>query len=212
MPVCREKQEEELFCKIDRNHTGAIDHWEFLPYMAVRFLSRRSSKELLNLLTPKEILNFKEFFKEQDKENIGCITRSLAKRAYINWYKSKVKHSPSNYIDYEWYGGLKENPLLQSLRKALSINEPEDGETVGQDKDTSNIEWIDYLKQCCIHILAARENTGSQKPLIPPMPSVLYANDAESKNIKNKGKDDFMRMCQEAMELTHLLNKKGFRS
>jgi len=51
MPSFREKQELELFSKIDRDHTGTIDYWEFLPHVAVRYLGRRSSLEILDLLT-----------------------------------------------------------------------------------------------------------------------------------------------------------------
>lgn len=209
MPVFREIQEEELFSKIDRNDTGTIDYWEFLPYMAIRFLSRRSSVDLLNLTTPKEIANFKEFFKEIDTDNKGCVPQSLAKQAYINWYKSKVKQSPSNYIDHEWYGGLKENPLMQSLRKSLSLKEMPQEEN---SEILSFIEWTYYLKQCSLHILSARENTVSQKPLIPAMPSILFAKEKEEeKSQSDQVHDDFLRLCNDAMEFTSVLEKKGFK-
>ena len=201
MPDFREQQEKELFLKIDRNHTGMIDYWEFLPYMAVRYLSRRSTKDLLNLLTPKEIATFKEFYKELDIEKSGVIQSSLAKQAYIEWYKSKVKDNPANYIDYQWYGGLKENPLLQSLKQSLSLTESRQDEV-----ETSTVDWKEYLKHCVLNILAARENTVSQKPLIPSMPSILFTS-----RDKDSDEDDFLKLCRETLEWTNYLAKKGFK-
>ena len=200
MPKFREKQEMELFSKIDRDHTGTIDYWEFLPHMAVRYLSRRSSTEILCLLTPKEVSRFKDYFSYYDPNDCGEIVQNNAKEAYIKWYKSKVKECGKNYVDFEWYGGLKENHLLQALRETLSLQPIQ-----LEPKEQTMIPWNDYLKQCALHIISARANTGEQKPLIPPMPSILYAIGGLSHIT-----DDFLRLCEEAKKWTNYLEKKGF--
>lgn len=200
MPKFREKQEMELFSKIDRDHTGTIDYWEFLPHMAVRYLSRRSSMEILALLTSKEVAKFKEFFSDYDADGSGEIPQCKAKEAYIKWYRSKVKESGTNYVDFEWYGGLKENHLLQALRETLCLQP-----VPTEPKEQTMISWNDYLKQCTLHIISARENTGAQKPLIPPMPTILFT-DGLSSHIN----DDFLRLCEEAKKWTNYLEKKGF--
>lgn len=201
MPSFREKQELELFSKIDRDHTGTIDYWEFLPHVAVRYLGRRSSLEILDLLSPKEVAQFKDLFARFDIENEGIIPQCKAREAYVTWYKNKVKGCTKNYVNYDWYGGLKENTLLKTLKETLS-SEP--ATTIPNDQVF--IKWEDYLSQCSLHILSARANTGEQKPLIPPMPSFLYATGGCSNE-----DDDFLKLCEEAKKWTNYLEKKGFK-
>ena len=100
MTVPREEQEREMFHGIDQDNSGFIDRWEFYPYMAIRYLNRRTSSEIIGMLTPREVDCFREFFKSMDVENVGAVRQSDARRAYVQWYTSKA--CQDMYVDYTW--------------------------------------------------------------------------------------------------------------
>lgn len=174
MTVAREQQERELFEAIDIDNSGYIDRWEFLPYMAIRYLSRRKPTEIIGLLTPREVDTFRYYFRDIDPKLSGRVTQFDARQAYVKWYKSKVKPTQDQYVDYTWYGGPKENTILVTMKLNMSVNKssPKNG------ANQVTITWEQYLKICALHLMSARINTVSKRPKIPPMPIYLYSQSA----------------------------------
>ena len=169
MTVAREEQERELFQAIDQDNSGYIDRWEFLPYMAIRYISRRKSSEVIGLLTPREVDSFRDYFKSMDTTLQGFVSQFDARQAYVKWYKSKIKPCQDKYVDYTWYGGPKENTILIALKLNMYAD---------KEKVELTITWEQYLKICALHIMSARINTVSNRPKVPPMPIYLYSQSA----------------------------------
>ena len=196
MPNVRKLIDVETFSKIDQNGTGYIERWVFMSYMALRYLSRCSPASIIKLLTIHEVKCFREYFKQYEEEP-GRITQNHARKAYIDWYRSKIKPSKEHYVDWKWYGGLKENHFLEMLKSSImGINE--------EAEKTNYISWSEYLKHCSLHILAARVNTVDEKPIIPPMPNILYANTDENDGNNN---EHFLPLCKDASERNNYLTK-----
>ena len=83
MIEARVEQEREEFNVIDHDNSGFIERWEFNPYMAIRYLSRRQPMEIVNMLTPHEVDYLRSYFKRVDTSNRGaisqvCFTSTLA--------------------------------------------------------------------------------------------------------------------------------------
>ena len=175
MTSARLEQEKEMFYAIDQDNSGYIDRWEFYPYMAIRYLSRRKSLEIIDMLTPHEVDNFRGYFRQMDSINKGSITQSDARRAYVKWYLSNVRSGEDKYVDYTWYGGPKENTLLMRLKSKMAVVNSFDKVIAEQE---IMITWEQFLRICALHVLSARVNTVSKRPKIPPMPIYLYSQSA----------------------------------
>ena len=176
MTSARLEQEKEMFYAIDQDNSGFIDRWEFYPYMAIRYLSRRKSLEIINMLTPYEVDNFRSYFREKDLNNCGSINQVDARQAYVKWYLSNIRSGDDKYVDYTWYGGPKENTLLMRLKSKMAVmNSLQDN---SEEKNTVMITWEQFLRICALHVLSARINSATKRPKIPPMPIYLYSESA----------------------------------
>ena len=75
MTSARLAEEKDIFYAIDQDNYGFIGRWEFYTYMAIRYLSRRKTLDIIKMLTPHELDNFRSYFREQDTKSRGSITQ-----------------------------------------------------------------------------------------------------------------------------------------
>lgn len=162
LPPVREQLERDLFRKLVKNEhgTGFLGWYEFIPHQAIRCMFKTPQRQLFRQLTPRELHTFKQHFRNQDPKETGEVQVPQAQKAFIDWYKSRVKPSDT-FIDSSWYGG---NLRSNSYRDTV-------GGRVKEPTHQPKVTWDEYISYCLLHVLSARPNTLSNRPLIPLMPN-----------------------------------------
>ena len=111
MPEDEREFEKVQFRILDADHSGTIDYWEFLKHEAVKLLGRRSQvrclgflfcrslvdmekvkvfsclqNELVQLLTPSEVVSARQVYDHMDKDKDGRVSEMEARLIYHSWY------------------------------------------------------------------------------------------------------------------------------
>jgi len=182
-PPIREQLERDMFRKLVKNETGAgyLGWYEFIPHRAIRCMFKTPQRQLFRQLTPREVNAFRKHFRNQDPRETGEVQVPQAQKAFIDWYKSRVKPSDT-FVDSSWYGG---NLRSQSYSVGGLVKEP-----THQPKVT----WDEFISYCLLHVLSARPNTLCNRPLIPLMPNFrrgiagdkLWCQGADGQKMKSK--------------------------
>eukprot|EP00794_Sanderia_malayensis_P008136 gene8136-9006_t len=171
MSSLRERMERVFFAQMDRDNSGTIEWWEFVPTMCIRILNRRTTEELLEMATFPEIEKLESYFKNYDKNGDGVISLAAAKMAYGKWLLSLIKERPGEFIPDEWIGQLPEEWInggdeRQGLGHLLLKTQ--------QEKQTL-VTWEDFLSVNALHVLCARLNTVDTRPCLPSIDDALLS-------------------------------------
>lgn len=199
MTSLREKQEEEIFCNMDRDKSGTIEWWEYVPSMCIRILSRRTQKQLLELVSECEVAKLETYFRRYDKNGDGVITFTCAKMAYGKWLMSLIKEKEDGYIPDEWIGELPDEWLGTGEVSAMIFK--------GKEKKERTVSWRDFLHVNSLHMLCARPNTVSTRPLLPTIDDALcFLNAGAGRDISLN--EDIEDEVEEELDLLVFIKKK----
>ncbi|XP_077868812.1 PHD finger protein 24-like [Saccoglossus kowalevskii] len=75
-----------MFKDLDCNSDGVVSWWEFMYAEGLKLLFRkRSQRELVEYLQPREIQRMRHYFRQYDNGNRGIITKKNARQAFHRW-------------------------------------------------------------------------------------------------------------------------------
>eukprot|EP00794_Sanderia_malayensis_P007777 gene7777-8623_t len=166
---------EDEFKIIDRDVTGTIDWWEFLNHETVKILRTREKKDLVHLLSPKEVANAREKFSALDVDKDGKITAFEAQKVYNDWFcKLSLPLMSGKPVN-----GRKpvNKSNLSSQRSTIESHAHNHAMLVMEaDVDANKyVDWQEYLENEAICIIGSRPNM--------PMPALLNGR-GQSKETK----------------------------
>ncbi|XP_072018676.1 PHD finger protein 24-like [Amphiura filiformis] len=147
------------FRAMDTDMTGNLSWWEFLDHEALRRLAAKTKKQLVKLLSTKEIQKARDNFRAFDTDLDGSITEYEARRAYKRWYSHFVPN-PEDMTPSE-RRRLSLATDTQQVRQLSTHIQANTNLLMGADRDNSGtISWEEYLCEQALYIIAARPNVG----------------------------------------------------
>ncbi|XP_058842241.1 PHD finger protein 24-like isoform X1 [Acipenser ruthenus] len=170
--MTEEMEELELgqFSALDPEKRGQIEWADFLYHESIRVLEKfRSQNSLVRLLTAKERERARASFTALDQDKDGLITGGESKKAQHTWFRKHTKESQSCNVRLV---GLCSPVLNFSISHVGPISESSpasSGSGKSRDQDENRqVDWLEFLKENAIYILAARPNSGAVH-LRPPL-------------------------------------------
>ncbi|XP_058884994.1 PHD finger protein 24 isoform X2 [Acipenser ruthenus] len=158
--MTEEMEELELgqFSALDSEKRGQIEWADFLYHESIRVLEKfRSQNSLVRLLTAKERERARASFTALDQDKDGLITGGESKKAQHTWFRKHTKESQSCNVSISHVGPISESSPASS------------GSGKSRDQDENRqVDWLEFLKENAIYILAARPNSGAVH-LRPPL-------------------------------------------
>ncbi|XP_041129591.1 PHD finger protein 24-like [Polyodon spathula] len=158
--MTEEMEELELgqFSALDPEKRGQIEWADFLYHESIRVLEKfRSQNSLVRLLTAKERERARASFTALDQDKDGLITGGESKKAQHTWFRKHTKESQSCNVSISHVGPISESSPASS------------GSGKSRDQDENRqVDWLEFLKENAIYILAARPNSGAVH-LRPPL-------------------------------------------
>ncbi|XP_041131062.1 PHD finger protein 24-like [Polyodon spathula] len=158
--MTEEMEELELgqFSALDPEKRGQIEWADFLYHESIRVVEKfRSKNSLVRLLTAKERERARAAFTALDQDKDGLITGGESKKAQHTWFRKHTKESQSCNVSISHVGPISESSPASSGS----------GKSRDQD-DNRQVDWLEFLKENAIYILAARPNSGAVH-LRPPL-------------------------------------------
>jgi len=199
----RAKQE---FWILDSKKTGSLGMAEFLNHEALKKLAKRPQKDLVNLLSEKEIYDLEMTFRELDKDGDGMITAAEAQLVYTRWLKNllvvsegelpKTINAPICVDDERKIDDVTQAPVIQ-----------------GADRGTGFVTWEYYLLDQAIYVLANRLNTPAVHIVVNELEmkkpqrerKVVFA--ADNQNIKIKIQSN-KKQVETQMQVANIINQQ----
>ncbi|CAD5111721.1 DgyrCDS1010 [Dimorphilus gyrociliatus] len=159
---------------MDLDNSGSIDYWEFIKHESLSYLNRRTKchieivnetimiqKEVVLLLTVREVEKLRRLFQKFDVDRNGVITELEAHRAYKSWLdelersrlaclEKRIKKTSENGMTRPNYPGAG----IAAERAGNSANV-----FMQADFDRDGIvTWEEFVKDQAIYMIAGRPN------------------------------------------------------
>lgn len=125
----------------DRDGNGIIDWWEFLNYQTKVKLAMRDQRELVDMLTEKEVRVAKLAFSHMDVNKDGKVTELEAKKAFSDYFGQVNMNDRRRCSVIESYA-------RHATARAMALD----------IKDTGAVTWPEFLNGQAKFIIGVRPN------------------------------------------------------
>ncbi|XP_067678946.1 PHD finger protein 24-like [Haliotis asinina] len=135
----------------DVDSDGRLDWWEFVNHEAKKLLAKRDRRELVDLLTEKELLVAKALFRTLDKNGDGTVTELEAREAFRHWYR--------HFEDEE----MERRLGRESSNLELHVNLNTKMIMHADSCDREVLTWASFLMEQGLYLLCNRPNITFSK-------------------------------------------------
>ena len=158
------------------------------------------------MLTAREICKLEFFFRLYDEDDVGKLTISQAKSAYLKWFLSLIKRDDENNIPVAWTGELPPGWFGEV-----------DNDHIGKQAE-AEITWDTFLSMNALHVISARPNTVETRPFAPRVNDAIRVivgdDDMGLKEVSSRSKidDDITESIDPIERIKMRLKNTGSRS